>query len=163
MDPLYFARTSLMYQEVDKHLPRLEGNLCGSCNLCCTSMASQGVSSLEFDYIEEFLKRSGRKGSLPARFKKYIQEHKAPASSKPRLCPCYRKKERCCSIYAARPLSCRTFGYFIREGSILLIPASCALREYTALYSDETFPRLLPFALPFYSLVYEYDMRPVEQ
>jgi Fe-S-cluster containining protein len=157
MDPIYFARVALLYEEINAHFPTSDGNLCGSCNMCCTSNASQGVTGLEFDYVEEFLLRAGRDAGKVDNFKNYIHKTEPPGPEGPRRCPLYNAETSGCSIYSARPLSCRTFGYFIREGNTGLIPPGCTLRERTVTYTDETFASLLPFAMPFYSLVYEYE------
>lgn len=157
MDPIYFARVTLLYEDINTHFPPSEGNLCGSCHRCCTSEASQGVSALEFDYVEEFLLRAGRDSREVDALRNYIHKVDPPGPEGSRRCPLYDVETSGCSIYIARPLSCRAFGYFIREGNTGLIPPGCALRELTITYTDETFASLLPFAMPFYSLVYEYE------
>ncbi|MHC9543458.1 MAG: YkgJ family cysteine cluster protein [Vulcanimicrobiota bacterium] len=72
-------------------------------------------------------------------------------------CPLYDEQLNGCSIYPARPLPCRTYGYFMNSSTISLIPDFCALKPTTVLYDDATFFQHLPFCVPFYSLIYSYD------
>jgi len=72
-------------------------------------------------------------------------------------CPLYDEQLKGCSIYPARPLPCRTYGYFMNRSTISLIPDFCALKPATVLYDDATFFQHLPFCVPFYSLIYSYD------
>ena len=72
-------------------------------------------------------------------------------------CPLYDEQLKGCSIYPARPLPCRTYGYFMNRSTISLIPDFCALKPTTVLYDDATFFQHLPFCVPFYSLIYSYD------
>jgi|GEM_PF-1336946 len=72
-------------------------------------------------------------------------------------CPLYDEQLKECSIYPARPLPCRTYGYFMNRNTISLIPDYCALKPTTVLYDDTTFFQHLPFCVPFYSLIYSYD------
>lgn len=156
MDQSYYEALKLLYDEIDGYLPQHDGNPCKSCNMCCTSLASQGVSLLELDYIEEFLTRKETPAATLLDFIYYVSK-KNVYSSGSLLCPFYDKDWGGCSIYLARPLSCRTFGYFIREENLDLIPSSCFLKKTTKIYTDETFPLLLPFTLPFYTLVNNYE------
>ncbi|MGV8118744.1 MAG: YkgJ family cysteine cluster protein [Candidatus Xenobiia bacterium LiM19] len=72
-------------------------------------------------------------------------------------CPLYDEQLKGCSIYPARPLPCRTYGYFMNSSTISLIPDFCALKPTTVMYDDATFFQHLPFCVPFYSLIYSYD------
>ncbi len=72
-------------------------------------------------------------------------------------CPLYDERLKGCSIYPARPLPCRTYGYFMNSKTISLIPDFCALKPTTVLYDEYTFFQHLPFCVPFFSLVFSYD------
>lgn len=156
MNPSFFARTEELYRSIDDYLPSSGGNPCNQCRLCCTGLAFQGVSELEFDYIEEYLIRKGKDPEQVKPFRKFIGAKKrgspGPADES---CPFHSGTG--CSIYEARTLSCRTFGYFIRAENLSMIPESCAFRKKVILYTVESFGELIPFAVPFYSLVGSYD------
>jgi Fe-S-cluster containining protein len=159
IDPLFYNQTEKIYKEVDKHLPVHKENPCKGCNICCTSSASQGATTLEFDYMKEYLIKSGRSPEEMEQFKDYVNKLKDPSTSKLlyNKCPFYNLTEKYCTIYPARPLSCRTFGYFIKDGRLHLIPDRCFLKKNIKIYTDITFVSLLPFALPFYEIVYAYE------
>ncbi len=159
MEPLFYRQVEMIYKEVDSHLPVHRENPCNGCSMCCTSSASQGATALEYDYIKQYLVNSGRSPEELDRFKDYVS--KVIDTSTGNLlynnCPFYNLTDKCCTIYPARPLSCRTFGYFIKEGRLHLIPDRCFLKKTVKIYTDNTFGSLLPFALPFYDMVHLYE------
>ena len=159
MEPLFYYQIETIYKEVDSHLPVHKQNPCNGCNICCTSSASQGATTLEFDYMKEYLIKSGRSPEEMERFKDYVNKLKDKSTGKLLYnnCPFYNITDKYCTIYPARPLSCRTFGYFIKEGRLNLIPDRCFLKRNIKIYTDITFGNLLPFALPFYEIVSSYE------
>jgi len=152
MDSYYYEQTELVYKEVDKYLPEHKENPCKDCKMCCTIMASQGATLLEFDYIREYLIKTGRSPEEIEKFRDYVIKLKEPETNKPvhLICPFYSSTKKGCSIYPARPLSCRTFGYFIKDERLHLIPDICNLKKFIKMYTDYTFASVVPFALPFY-------------
>ncbi len=159
MEPLFYRHVEMIYKEVDSHLPVHRGNPCNGCNMCCTSSASQGATALEYDYMKEYLVNSGRSPEELDKFRDYVGKVRDTSTGKLLYsnCPFYNFTEKNCNIYPARPLSCRTFGYFIKEGRLHLIPDRCFLKKTVKIYTDKTFGNLLPFAMPFYDMVYSYE------
>jgi Fe-S-cluster containining protein len=106
----------------------------------------------------EHLAAVGRPAREAEDFKAYVSKTKKEASDDllHEVCP-FHAGASGCNIYPARPLSCRAFGRFINKSLLHIIPESCPLRETIVIYTDETFADLVPFALPFYSLVGRYD------
>ncbi|MDQ7822722.1 MAG: YkgJ family cysteine cluster protein [Candidatus Eremiobacteraeota bacterium] len=155
----FYNRTCEVFREVESFLPSTGGNVCLACNICCSSVASLGVTELEFDYIHEFLERSGRDVEGAALFRDYIFTVRKPPDVRPQklICPFYDRKAEGCAIYEVRPLSCRTYGHFIREDLLGLIPERCVLKKNVVIYKEETFFRYLPFTIPFFTLAFAYD------
>jgi len=98
-----------VYTEVDKRLPPLEaGNVCKSCFYCCTVRSKINASKLELDYLGEQV----NKEELEA-FVDFIRHKKDPTAKRYHLyfrCPFYDSSLRGCSVYKARPYSCRVLG-----------------------------------------------------
>lgn len=156
MNAAFFEKTAELYEYAGRFLPSWGGNPCMGCNVCCSSVATLGVSRLEFDYMEEYLRRNGGDVSAVEDFRRYIA-----AKGKDReillTCPFFSEKAGGCGIYEARTLSCRTFGCFIRDSLLHLIPDFCNLKKNTVLYNEDTFAFVMPFVPPFYSLIASYD------
>jgi Fe-S-cluster containining protein len=155
----FLCHLETVFREVDSHLPSFSYNACGDCRVCCTAEARLGVSELEFEYVGAYLASKGREQSELSDFREYIQK-KADETGKALRhfkCPLYDEEIKGCSVYPARPLPCRTFGYFMNSSTISLIPDFCALKPTTVLYDESTFFRYLPFCIPFFSLIFSYD------
>jgi len=154
MNNYFYRKLKKIYDFAEDFFPKSMENLCVNCNICCTAMASLGVSLLELEYINEYLLQKNISVEYINKFIDYInkaedrEEHLIYD-----ICPFYDKG---CFIYPARPLSCRTYGYFIKEEYLNIIPEECFLKKDIIIYNDETFAETLPFVLPFYSLVNEY-------
>ncbi|HPZ08868.1 MAG TPA: YkgJ family cysteine cluster protein [Candidatus Eremiobacteraeota bacterium] len=159
MDEYFYNLTELIYKEVDSYLPVYKNNPCRECKICCTTLASQGLTSLEFDYMREYLIKNSRTDEEAENFRDYIDKLKNENLNQPLhlICPFYNLQAKGCSIYPARPLSCRTFGYFIKDERQYLIPEECYLKKNIKIYTKQTFSEIMPFAQPFYSLVYDYE------
>ncbi len=155
MENNYFNAVKELYEFTEHFMPAFEGNPCRECNMCCGRIATLGVSSLEFDYIEESLAREGRELSGLIQFKAFIKGLKGDQQIQ--ICPFFSKEIEGCEIHSIRPMSCRTFGCFIGETMTDLIPEECLLKKDTVIYTDQTFGRLMPFIRPFYSLIAKYD------
>ncbi|MEQ9497138.1 MAG: YkgJ family cysteine cluster protein [Deltaproteobacteria bacterium] len=71
------------------------------CDLCCRSLANPPrLSESEWRRIDAVLDDARRA--------------RARAHDDPRVCPFL--EEGACSIYAVRPLACRTYGYYVEDG-----------------------------------------------
>lgn len=152
-DDFYNAVTEL-YNYTGIFFPEYNGNPCEECNICCGKIANLGVSDLEFDYIEEAFAREGTNNETLHRFKKFISN--LSTSKNKDICPFFSSSIKGCSIHKIRPMSCRTFGCFIGESMLDLIPDSCLLKKDVAIYNDSNFQQLMPFIHPFYSLIEVY-------
>jgi Fe-S-cluster containining protein len=161
MDYHYYRRTEAIYRDIEAYLPHFAGNACGACHRCCTSEASQGLNALELDYLGDYLKTRGRSEEEALKFSDYVNKLRDSLSGELLFneCPLYDSSMGGCSVYEARPLSCRTYGYFMNENSIHLIPDDCGLKKSTVLYTDESFGSLLPFAMPFFALIFQYNAK----
>ena len=159
MNDYYYEETGRLYKIVDQFLHNNSLNPCGDCNICCTSAVSQGVSILEFDYIKEFLLKIKTDPERGNEFADYVNKKKCSVHNSVihHTCPFYEKNFKQCSIYSARPLSCRTYGYFVKSDNFKLLPDKCAFKKSVKIYGEENFEELLPFVYPFYLLIFEYD------
>lgn len=159
MNPYFYETLQKLYAEIDNYLPEHKVNPCGNCRICCTFIVRMGVSLLEYDYMKEYIKKTGGNQKQLDDFKDYLARKEDPKTGELlyKICPFYDEKMKGCSLYPARPLACRTFGYFIKENSLDLIPDECNLKKDVKIYRDETFSEVMPFLRAFYTLVFKYD------
>lgn len=155
MNPLFFDRIRELYEYTDSFMPHFDGNPCETCNICCGSINNLGVSALEFDYIEESLRRSSKDLASLSEFKKFVEGLHTDRYLQ--VCPCFSPELKGCTIHRIRPLSCRTFACFIGEGMEDLIPELCLLKKDVVKYNAATFFEKMPFVVAFYKLIAEYD------
>ena len=127
----YFQELADLFARLDAELPTFEGNICGDCNVCCTSdgLNQHNVTALEVDYIEarvgpekidEFRTFLKRDGEVP-------------------LCPYYQGG---CSIYEYRPYSCRVFGHYRRSDTKL--PEVCVFRGQEHIFGVGEYRETVP-------------------
>lgn len=157
MNSYYWEQIKKAYENIEKYLPEYSGNPCGNCRICCTYIVSQGVTLLELDYIDEYLKNEKISDEKLKEFQEYINKAEENREIKYKVCPFYSSELKGCRIYSARPLSCRTFGYFIKSEKLHFIPDECLLKKNIKTYEDETFNEIMPFIRPFYTLVFQYE------
>ena len=157
MDSYYCEQIEKAYENIKDYLPKHNENPCGNCRICCTYIVSLGVTLLELDYIEEYLKSEKIPVEKLKEFRDYVNKVKEDGEFKYKICPFYDSEIKGCGIYSARPLSCRTFGYFIKTENLHFIPDECLLKKNIKTYEDETFNEIMPFIRPFYSLVFQYE------
>jgi len=108
--------------EIYKEITRLEktanffvdDNPCEKCNSCCSTRTTLPVTAIDLDYIK------ARNPCPEYNEQKFISFLKQEYDG---ICPNYNETLRGCSIYAIRPLVCRTFGYTL--ASVLNTPAFC--------------------------------------
>ena len=153
LDDFYNAVTEL-YNYTNKFMPEYESNPCEKCNICCGKIATLGVSDLEFDYIEETLKRENKNNEPLLQFKSFVSNLSVGKNKE--VCPFFCSNIKGCLIHTIRPMSCRTFGCFIGESMLDLIPDKCLLKKDVLIYNDSNFQELMPFIHPFYSLIEVY-------
>jgi len=154
MDPYYYKQTEIAYEIIDRYLPAHKENPCKNCTICCTcDLRPGGATLLELHYIKEYISRKGMAAEDSEKFQEYINKERKTY----KRCPFYSMEENGCTIYPARALACRTFGYFIKEDSLHLIPDECMYKKNITTYSSETFNTVMPFVRPFYTLAMEYE------
>lgn len=120
MRELFFQELEQIYQNLNRSLPSGKGNLCGDCYHCCTTaeLTEHRVTALEIDYLES---RVGE--DKIASFLNFLD--RSPNT----VCPYYQGG---CTVYEARPYSCRTFGHYRREDTPL--PEICVFRGQEAIF-----------------------------
>ena len=150
---------SEFYKSLRNFFPEYKGNPCIECNICCRRIANLGASLMETDYIEEFVRRRDMDRQIFHDFKEFIE--KKPQEKAGQTCPFFSEKLKGCSIYEARPLSCRTFGCFINIKFGHLIPEYCRIRSKLTYYTDSDFSEKMPFVIDFYRMaqIYESSMK----
>lgn len=159
MNPGFFEQISEIYRQIDATINAGNGNLCKSCYKCCTSIASMGISNLEFDYIRLYLGQNERNIDDVNIFVDYIDKVKNEENKLIyNVCPFYDIINKQCSIYPARTLACRTYGIYMNEKNMDRIPESCYIKKNVIQYNDTSFAEKLPFARRFYELVYKYEI-----
>lgn len=132
------------------HALRAEANPCGTCLQCCTSSGrrSHGVTEIELAYLES---QTG-----PERidaFRAYVKGEPGGDTT----CPYYDRGAHGCTVYAARPFSCRVFGHFRVEGSRL--PPDCAFEGTEAAFSRNAYLSDVPLARELLDLDWEFGSR----
>lgn len=133
-----------MFARLDAALPRHAGNPCGSCNLCCTAagLTQHVVSDLELDYL------ASRVGPEKVeQFRRYAAREPGAAA----VCPYYQDG---CTVYAHRPYSCRTFGHYREQRTVL--PEVCVFRGHEREFAPEEYFALLPEARAIHQLKRDY-------
>lgn len=161
-----FERLASFYDELNRHLIPVEGDVCKACqcNDCCTFAARGGehfVSEMEMDYIEEFYRKKGYpRGSINL-FKEYLARKKAQNGEiLHQICPFYDTAAQGCSIYPARPLSCRLYGSYFTEG--FRPPQRCHYLNKGKVLGKNQFLAEVPVGLEFMEVKMEYQvMRPL--
>jgi tetratricopeptide (TPR) repeat protein len=156
MNPQIFEKMKQFYEELDKHLLSVEGNVCKACqcNECCTFAAKGGkhsVSDLEFDYIEHYYQKTGYPQANVSLFKEYLSKKKDNNGNVIHaVCPFFNHEEHACSIYPARPISCRVYGSYFLEG--MPVPSKCYFKNIGKTIKTGNFFKEFPMALEFCEL-----------
>jgi tetratricopeptide (TPR) repeat protein len=70
------------------------------------------------------------------------------------VCPLYDKSAGGCGVYPFRPLSCRIFGHFFLEGTVL--PEDCVYREKGKWINASRYFEEIPFTKEFRALIREF-------
>lgn len=149
---------SAFYESLSGFFPAYEGNPCEECNVCCKRIANLGVSEMEMDYVEEYLSREKPGPEYKERlrdFKRFIGE--TPDQKNGQTCPFFSEELKGCSIYAARPLSCRTFGCYLNRRYEGMVPDYCLIRDGITYYDDSDFAEKMPFVPDFYRMQQTYS------
>jgi Fe-S-cluster containining protein len=86
------------------------------CDECCRSLASvPRVSQAEWRLIADALR------SLPAEIGNLIRKRieGSRSSSRPVVCPLLDTNSGACSVYEARPVACRAYGFYVERHDVL--------------------------------------------
>lgn len=82
------------------------------CDDCCRRLASVPlVSRVEWEEIRRAL------DSLPAEVEERIRE--SAGGSRPFVCPLLDRDSGACLVYAARPVECRTYGFYVERERVI--------------------------------------------
>ncbi len=150
-----YERVEKFYLKLGEFFPYYEENPCAECNICCKEISNLGVSALEKDYIKEYIIRKKLNLNVYEKFVNFLLEIKNKKDGQ--KCPFFDESLKGCSIYDARPLSCRTFGCYINETYKRLIPDVCKIKNNLIVYDDSDFYLKAPFIVEFYKLITLYE------
>lgn len=105
----YLNELAGIYDRLEKHIASSgilkKDHFCGDCVRCCLFLYRFPVSSLEISYISEFY----RDREHPAAYIDFLNGRLQTADGSRARCP-YSRPEGC-SIYKARPMCCRLYGF----------------------------------------------------
>lgn len=125
----FFNALEDVFALLDRSVPAVQGNPCGTCRECCTArgLTRHAVSDLELDYLAEHV------GEEDARaFAEYAaRDRDAQGAYRHEACPLYAGGR--CRAHRYRPFSCRAFGYYRMAGTRL--PEGCVFTD-----QDQEFP-----------------------
>jgi tetratricopeptide (TPR) repeat protein len=122
---------------------REQANPCGDCNDCCRGdiISTHQVSPLEIGLLQIHY------GDRVAQdFRDYAEHHQdSEGALLHSICPNYRQLAdqngpRGCKVYPHRPLSCRLFGTYRKQGTVL--PVRCTFRGSESEVTDESYFQL---------------------
>src|SRR4051794_23889278 len=86
------------------------------CDDCCRRLASIPiVSQTEWESIREAINQLPSEAATAARLR--IQE--SATGSRPFTCPLLDRHSGSCMVYAARPVECRTYGFYLEQDRVL--------------------------------------------
>jgi len=143
-----------IYSELGKSFDRGGKNFCGECSYCCTYNFLHGVSLLEYEYIYIYLERLGM-GRKAWEFRDYIRKKRTVRGELIYTgCPLYDEEKKGCSIYTARPYSCRIFGLY---GDIPP-PLYCSYRDFAILLPAGHFCAMAPMAKELFEIKTLYEV-----
>lgn len=132
------------YERLDAHLqaeqaerPGTRGNACGTCFECCKYYFY--LSRHEFEAIEAYLEQDGRAGEIRwVNCSTNVQDARRSRPVDPAYrCPLYREGVGC-TVYAVRPLACRTLGPLLPSHSRL--PSWCVYEHPRVYASTDEIP-----------------------
>jgi len=149
----YYRELSNIYEESKRYIHKVSVNPCKECFRCCSVEAKLGIYMLEYDYIEEFLHESSVSEGRVKFFKDYINKKKKDGNFIYHVCPFY--NNHACSIYPARPMSCRLYPYFSTKEDICF--EDCNLKSVVQLLTVENIRNKLPFLERYYFLINLYN------
>ena len=149
-----FKRLKKIYIKLGNLLDRGGKNFCGTCRQCCTYNFLHGVCAIEYDYIDKYLRKKGNSEG-GRQFKDYIRKKRTvDGKLLYRGCPLYDEEKKGCSIYPARPYSCRLYGLY---GQITP-PLYCSHREFTIIYPRNKLYEVSPMATEFFEVKTLYEI-----
>jgi len=149
-----FSKLENLYAEASLLFDKGGKNFCGECYSCCTPTTIQGISQIEYDYIERILKKE-KKEFLARIFKDYIRKKRdIKGNLLYERCPLYDLQKRGCSIYSFRPFSCRFYGLYSPEPP----PLFCVFHDRVVIYSVRHLYSTVPFVKSFLELRNLYNI-----
>ena len=146
-----------LYKKLDSLLPPSGENICMDCYKCCTAAARQKVSSVELDYIKDYLRAKDMSLSLMKDYNDFLRARLKSDSSDAWqiICPFYNVKEKRCIIYPVRPYSCRIYGNY--SGAVEDLPGNCPYRKKVNLYTEKNMFKVIPCSVSYGSIAAAYN------
>lgn len=127
----YFRQLTDLYKRLEGELRPQPGNPCGDCHVCCTGdgLSQHNVTALELDYLEEHVGQERIDD-----FRRFLKR-----DGEISLCPYY---EGGCTVYTARPYSCRVFGHYRRQDT--KFPEVCVFRGQEHIFQVGQYREVVP-------------------
>jgi len=149
-----FSELEKLYEKASLFFDKGGKNFCGECYSCCTPTTIQGISQIEYDYIERIFRKE-KKEFLARIFKDYIRKKRdIKGNLIYERCPLYDLQRRGCSIYSFRPFSCRFYGFYSPEPP----PLFCVFHDRVVIYSVRHLYSTVPFVKSFLQLRNLYNI-----
>ncbi|HPZ06631.1 MAG TPA: YkgJ family cysteine cluster protein [Candidatus Eremiobacteraeota bacterium] len=143
-----------LYLRLSRLFEKNKKNFCGICHSCCTYIFEHGVCDIEYEYIRRYLQEKDDFQNA-GKFRDYIRKKRNLYGELLYTeCPLYDKDKKGCSIYTARPYSCRVFGLYGR----IPPPPFCTFREYSIIYSSKNFYDIAPLSKEFFEIKSLYEI-----
>jgi Fe-S-cluster containining protein len=108
-----------LYRRIDARVSSITGSHTWwpcrkGCDHCCRHLAAPlPLTRLEWTYLWEGFQ------ALPPEAQAEVRSHVAAleGSSRPYTCPFLDRESGGCRVYAHRPMACRTYGFYLSQGS----------------------------------------------
>ena len=153
-DKEIFKKLEEIYSKAAYLFDRGGKNFCGNCYFCCTTHIVQGISRIEYDYMQKKLEEEG-KGRTIKVLKDYIRKKRdLKGDLFFEICPLYNREKGGCSIYTFRPFSCRFYGYYAPVPP----PLFCPYNKRTIIYSVESLYKTVPLVKSFLEIKNLYNI-----
>jgi Fe-S-cluster containining protein len=87
------------------------------CDHCCRHLAGLPEASLsEWDTVTAAIREIPAEVRLEIAERILVLEQQFERTERPYVCPFLDSQTGSCRVYLARPLACRTYGFFVRQG-----------------------------------------------
>ncbi|MDQ7823078.1 MAG: YkgJ family cysteine cluster protein [Candidatus Eremiobacteraeota bacterium] len=148
MNDQWYDRMKSLYRSVDEQLKKNEKE-CGSCVSCCP-FAKIPYREIEYDFILEYLMRTGR----TELYEELIKLGPTWGQTG-KTCMFLKREGKNCSIHEVRPYNCRVFGPYSDEE--IGLPAKCVYEGATIKMPRDKVTELLPLFKEYHKLASEYS------